>query len=695
MLALLYAVVIFGNAFLLFLVQPLIGKAILPWFGGSASVWTICMLFFQAVLLGGYALAHVIAQHLAPRGQGLVQLGLIAASLLTLPIVPAAALKPVGDSEPILAILTLLAVSVGLPYLVLATTSPLLQRWFAADLPGRSPYRLFALSNLASMLALVGYPFLVEPAFALRVQQVGWSWAYAAIALPFAGLALRRALRGGAAVRRAGSAPDATAPAQVLLWVALAATPSILLLAVTSQLTQNVAPVPLLWLAPLTLYLASFILCFESERWYRRGLFLALFPVALLGLAFLPLVDLDDWPMAAVVPSYLVAAFVVFMVCHGELARRRPPPAILTRYYLWISFGGALGGIAVGIVAPRVFDADHDLAVAVFLAALAVVGAQAPDWRALAPAGRGRRLMLQSGALLAAFAVMLVVLRDAQTENALLSVRNFYGTLHIEEEGEAGDPDEKRQLFHGRIMHGEQYLAAARRRQVTSYYTASSGIGIALEATRRAGEPQRIGVIGLGAGVLAAAGRAGDVVRYYEINPLVVQLANSQFTFLKDAAAKVELALGDARLVLEREAPQRFDVLAVDAFTGDAIPVHLLTEEAIALYLRHLREDGLLVVHVSNKYLDLAPLVRLAAGKLGWEAQLVDDEGDDDDDEGEGGTSGSSGSSWVIVAKDPGRFAVGRLGDEAEAIEVPAGLKPWRDDYSSLFAVLRRPGADE
>lgn len=689
MLAALYAVVIFGNAFLLFLVQPLIGKAILPWFGGSASVWTVCMLFFQAVLLAGYGLAHGLALRLSPRSQGVVQLALIAASLATLPIVPSAALKPDGSTEPTADILALLALTVGLPYFVLATTSPLLQRWFAADLPGRSPYRLFALSNLASMLALLGYPVLVEPTLALRAQQIGWSWAYAAVAVPFAALALRRAQRWGAAAVTASIADrgEHTPAARIAAWVGLAAAPSILLLAVTSQLTQNVAPVPFLWLAPLSLYLLSFILCFESERWYRRAGFLLAFPVALLAITFLPFVDIDDWSLAALVPAYLLAAFFVFMACHGELARLRPPPALLTRYYLWISFGGALGGLTVGLLAPRLFDADHDLMGAVFLAGLAVVAAQFLDWPRLAAGTRARRLLIESTALLAAFAALLVVIRVKQTEYVLLSVRNFYGTLHIEEEGEAGDADEKRQLFHGRIMHGEQMLASARRRETTSYYTAGSGVVMAIEATRRDGQPQRLGVIGLGAGVLAAQGRRGDVHRFYEINPLVVKLAREQFSFLADSAATIETVLGDARLVLEREAPQRFDVLAVDAFTGDAIPVHLLTIEAIALYLRHLRDGGLLAVHVSNKYLDLAPLVRLAAESLGWTARVVDDDAEDDD--------AASSSSWVIVARDPAVFDRGRLDDEAEEIEVPAGLRPWRDDYSSLFAVLGRPKRDD
>ncbi len=678
-LAALYAVVIFGNAFLLFLVQPLIGKAILPWFGGSAAVWTICMLFFQALLLAGYGLAHVMNQVLPARAQGALQLALIAASLATLPIIPDAAWKPGADSEPTRAILLLLATSVGLPYLVLATTSPLLQRWFASDLAGRSPYRLFALSNFASMLALIGYPLAVEPSFALRVQQIGWSWAYAIVALPFALLALRRLSVATPAASIATHAPVAQAPSRIALWVALALAPSILLLAVTSQLTQNVAPVPLLWLAPLVLYLASFILCFESERWYRRPVFLALLPVALGALALLPLIDLDDWPVLAIVPSYLAASFVVFMVCHGELARLRPPPSGLTGYYLWIAFGGALGGLAVGIAAPRLLDSDHDLAIAVFLAGAVVAAAQLPGFhRQLRLVGAGALALLVLGGL-------LLWTRHSETENALLSARNFYGTLRIEEEGETGDPDEKRQLFHGRIMHGEQFLASGRSREVTSYYGADSGVALAIKATRRFTQPQRVGVIGLGAGVLAAYGREQDHYRFYEINPLVLALARSEFTFLQESAAKIELALGDARLVLEREAPQGFDVLVVDAFTGDAIPMHLLTAEALALYLRHLGPEGMLAVHVSNKYLDLAPLVRLAAEQLGWAARLVDDEADDEDDDGT-----TSASSWVVVAKDPRRLEPELLGGEARQIALPAGLAPWRDDYSSLFSVLRR-----
>jgi SAM-dependent methyltransferase len=599
-----------------------------------------------------------------------------------LPITPDPASKPAGDDEPVLAILRLLAVSVGLPYLVLATTSPLLQRWFASDLPGRSPYRLFAVSNLASMLALIGYPLLLEPRLGLLGQQVSWSWGYAAVAVPFALLALRRLQRGGLARGPSDGPVPATDMAMIVAWVGLAAAASILLLAVTSQLTQNVAPVPLLWLAPLTLYLLSFILCFESERWYRRHLFIAALPPALLGTAMLPLVDLESLPLAAIVPAYLLGAFVIFMVCHGELARLRPPPAALTRYYLWISFGGALGGLAVGLAAPRLLDSDHDLAIAIFVVAAAVVFAQ----YAAARASWSMRVTMQSAAALLVLGALLVWQREMETEYALLSVRNFYGTLRIGEEGDTGDPDEKRQLFHGRIMHGEQYLAADKRRLATSYYTDDSGVARAIDATRGVGRPQRVGVIGLGAGVLATHGRAGDVYRFYEINPLVVELARTQFSFLADTKAKTEIALGDARLVLEREAPQNYDVLAVDAFTGDAIPIHLLTEEAIALYLRHLAVGGVLCVHVSNKYLDLAPLVRLAAEKLGWTALLVDDDRGDDED--------AAGSTWVVVARTAADLARGRLIDATVAIEIPQGLRPWRDDYSSLFSVLRTPSSN-
>lgn len=679
MLPSLYAAVIFGNAFLLFLVQPLIGKTILPWFGGSAAVWTVCMLFFQALLLAGYALAHVVMRLLAPRMQGAVQLALIAASIAMLPITPDPAAKPQGDAEPTLAILGLLAASVGLPYLVLSTTSPLLQRWFASDLPGRSPYRLFAVSNLASMLALIGYPLLFEPQLGLWLQQRAWSWGYALLALPFALLALRRVIRGGLARSPADGPVPASAPGLVIAWIALAAAASVLLLAVTTQLTQNVAPVPLLWLAPLMLYLLSFILCFESERWYSRRLFVAGMPTMLLGMAALPMVDVDGWPITVVVPLYLLCAFVAFMACHGELARLRPPPAALTRYYLWISFGGALGGLAVGLAAPRLLDSDHDLAIAIFLVAAAVLYAQ----RAGAVTAPSRRAMLQGVVALIVLAAVLVWQRAWETEHALLSVRNFYGTLRIGEDGDAGDPDEKRQLFHGRIMHGEQYLAAARRREATSYYAVGSGAARAIDATRADGRAQRVGVIGLGAGVLAAYGRAGDVYRFYEINPLVIDLARTQFSFLADTPATTAIALGDARLVLEREAPQDFDVLAVDAFTGDAIPIHLLTEEAVALYLRHIAVGGILCIHVSNKYLDLAPLVRLAAEKLGWAARLVEDDGGDDPD--------NSGSTWVVVARHAVDLARGQLVDVTEEITVPPGLKPWRDDYSSLFSALRTP----
>lgn len=682
-LAALYAVVIFGNAFLLFFVQPLIGKAILPWFGGSAAVWTICMLFFQALLLAGYGLAHLMTQHLPSRAQGGVQLALIAASLATLPIVPDAIWKPSAESEPTRAILLLLATSVGLPYLVLATTSPLLQRWFASDLAGRSPYRLFALSNFASMLALIGYPFAVEPNFALRVQQIGWSWAYAVVALPFAFLALRRLRLATPAVAAVSLAPGALAPSRIALWVALAAAPSILLLAITSQLTQNVAPVPLLWLAPLVLYLVSFILCFESERWYRRPIFLALLPVVLVAMALLPLIDLDDWPILGLVAAYLAASFVVFMICHGELARLRPPPAALTGYYLWISFGGVLGGLAVGIAAPRLLQSDHDLAIALFLAGAVVVAAELSG-----PTRQGRHVAGGAIALLMLGALLLWT-RHVETENTLLSARNFYGTLRIEEEGDTGDPDERRQLFHGRIMHGEQLMAAGRGREATSYYGATSGVALAIKSTRRFTEPQRVGVIGLGAGVLAAYGRVQDVYRFYEINPLVIALARSEFSFLENSAAKLDVALGDARLVLEREAPQRFDVLVVDAFTGDAIPIHLLTEEAIALYLSHLAPDGVLAVHVSNRYLDLAPLVRLATDRLGWAARIVDDDEEDDDED-----DLKAASSWVLVVKDPSRLGSEQLGGEAKEIVVRAGLAPWRDDYSSLFSVLGRRGND-
>ncbi|MSP96380.1 MAG: hypothetical protein EXR29_03960, partial [Betaproteobacteria bacterium] len=595
----LYAITIFLSSFLLFLVQPLIARLILPWFGGTAAVWTTCMLFFQCLLLAGYAYAHATTAKLTPRGQAILHTLLLAAALATLPILPDPAWKPEGGGEPISRILMLLTVTVGLPYLLISSTSPLLQAWFSRTRPGANPYRLFAISNLASLLALIGYPLLVEPNLSNGEQAELWSWMFAAFALLCAALSWlsARALPGASAQ---AAEPDASGPSRsdIALWLALSATGSVLLLAVTNHITQNIAAIPLLWLVPLTLYLLTFILCFEGQSLYRPKWWWTVVLVWLGGMAWL-LIDPDrQFELYLQLGIFLSGLFVACMFCHGELYRSRPINRHLTAFYLWISVGGALGGLLVAVVAPLAFRAYYELGIG--LAACAILAAI--QYRQL-----GRV------AFAASLATMMGVTGAACYDGfkfqdyVLVSERSFYGVLRVKEYGTEGESSHLRRLLHGTIMHGEQYMTGEARRQLTTYYQTTSGIGMAIASRKEA--PMRVGVIGLGVGTLAAYGRNGDLYRFYDINPAVVVIAKRDFGYLGDSKAAIEIALGDARLTLEREAPQQFDVIAVDAFSSDSIPVHLITKQALQVYFKHLRPDGIVAFHVSNRFLDLGPVV--------------------------------------------------------------------------------------
>ncbi|MBL8491637.1 MAG: fused MFS/spermidine synthase [Rhodocyclaceae bacterium] len=675
-LAVLYGLVIFLSAFLLFQVQPVIGKLILPWFGGSAAVWTTCMLFFQAVLLLGYLYSHWIVRFLPPRGQSLLHATLLAASLLLLPLGADPDWRPTGAENPTLRILGLLGASIGLPYFVLSTTGPLIQAWFARERPGALPYRLFALSNLGSLLALLAYPVAVEPLLPLRWQ----SWTWSALFVLFAGLCGLLAWRGsGSAPRPAGHHAEQAAPgiAMHLAWIALAACPSVLLLADTSFLTENIAPVPLLWVLPLALYLLSFILCFESRFWYRRRLFLPLLAAGLGALAYVPTLGINALPLPAATALNLAAFFVACMVCHGELARLQPDASHLTGYYLMLAVGGAMGGLLVGIVAPTTFNSDYDYSVALALTALVVPAVVIGRHRFAAP---WRRRLSWGLALLVAGSVVAIRVEDHLDElrGSLFAARNFYGNLRVRPGGEGKDAF--RTLMHGRIIHGRQFADPARQDEPTTYYSRGSGAGLAIAARGGQG-PLRLGVVGLGVGTLAAYGRPGDELHFYDIDPLVVDVARASFTYLARTRAHWEVVLGDARLTMERESPQRFDVLLVDAFSGDAIPIHLLTREAFAHYRRHLKADGVLAVHISNRFLNLAPVVAAAARELGLEARTVENPGDDD--------ALVFSSTWVLVGGGPGFFDRPPLRDRSLPIEVPPGFRPWADDYSSIFSVLK------
>jgi spermidine synthase len=675
-----YAATIFLSAFLLFLIQPLIGRYILPWFGGGPGVWTTCLLFFQALLLAGYAWAHGLVRALGPRRQALVHTALLAAAVATLPIAPDAAWKPGPDDAPTPRILALLALCLGLPYLALAATGPLLQAWFARGEPGRSPYRLYALSNAGSLLALLVYPFAIEP-LATRAQQVsGWSLGFALFAPACAWCGFRAARGAGAGAGPRPAATDAgpaPGPARIALWIALPAVASVLLLAVTNQLTYDVAAVPFLWIAPLVVYLLSFILCFDRERWYPRGLFVALLPVALLAAASL-VRSADRLGVPAQIAAWCGVLFTACMACHGELYRLRPAAQRLTGYYLCVAAGGALGGLFVAVIAPLVFDRYAELPLGLAATACLLAAALAVERRnrPLARAA-GAGLALAAGALYAGVALRELA---ASTRDALATSRNFYGVLAVREIG--ADPELRfRELRHGRIAHGIQFVAEARRGLATAYFGEPSGVGLALRLLPR-GSERRIGVVGLGAGTLATYGRRGDRIRFYEIDPAVVDFARRYFTFLADSQASVEIALGDARLSLEREPPQAFDVLVLDAFTGDSIPVHLLTQEAFATWRRHVRDDGAIAVHVSNTHVDLRPVLWAMAERLGWRAALVRTRPDR--------ARALGPAHWVILTADAELLA--RLAAATRIAEHPSDLGPlvpWSDDDVSLFALLR------
>jgi SAM-dependent methyltransferase len=668
-----YGLTIFLSAFLLFQVQPLIGKMILPWFGGSAAIWTTCMLFFQLVLLLGYFYSHWVTRTLSPSRQSLVHGGLLLVSLLLIPISPSLDWKPLGAENPTLRILGLLTVSIGLPYFVLSTTGPLLQAWFARERSGQVPYRLFALSNFGSMLALLAYPVAVEPIFPTLWQSYLWSGLYACFVVACALLAWRG--RQGAAIapqaQHEGPAPRWT---DKVLWAALAACPSILMVADTSFLTTNIAPIPLIWVAPLALYLLSFILSFERSSWYQRKIFLPLFVVSLAALAWLPTLGITEISLYASMGINLTAFFVCCMVCHGELARLQPHPSHLTGYYLMLAVGGVIGGFFVGVIAPYFFNSNYELSIGIVLtglvAAIAVIPKAVYPW----PHGRSVAMGLSAVALLALSWVRFED-HSNQTRGAEVTARNFYGSLQVFNNTEGA----YRTMIHGQIIHGRQHTAPDKLDQPTTYYTPEGGAGKALQIKAAQG-PLRVGVIGLGVGTLVSYGRKNDYFRLYDIDPLVVDIARKNFSYLSRTPATTEIILGDARLQLEREPAQQFDVLLVDAFSGDSVPIHLLTYEAFAQYFRHLKPDGVLAVHITNRFLDLRPVVKTAATRFGKEVRMVDSEGID-------GTLVLR-SNWALLSNDAAFFRSPQLASAKTLVE-PPGFRPWKDDYSSIFSILK------
>ena len=768
LLLLIYAATVFVSAFLLFQVQPLISRRILPWFGGSPAVWTTCMLFFQCALFLGYAYAHA-AHKLAPKWQAVAHLVLLLAALALARIDPSPLWKPQDAGTPMWRILMLLTVSVGLPYFVLATTGPLLQAWFSRVFVGRSPYRLYALSNLGSLIALLSYPFWFEPQFGLSQQS--WLW--------FGGFALFAALCGFVAFRlwrydaeKAGKvdvslptssvataipetetsdaavAPDKT-PVNGepkwyhrVLWLVLPAFGSFMLLATTNHVCQDVAVVPFLWVVPLSVYLVTFIIAFDHPRWYRPMAAALLTIVSLyavsavyyLGFGRFNLLDMGyfgpyldqvwtdfDWlsgrstratggvreftiTFFAALAFYFFALFMVCLVCHGQLARLRPSPRHLTAYYLMIAGGGAIGGLLVSLVAPLVFTTYLEWKVGIvggYLIAILVmlfawVGRMIRDSaeRGTTKCSSNARLATSITLCVAPAALMLAGLYETVTflelggTTPLAAVRNFYGTVSIRER-QPENPDLHRYImYNGRIVHGIQFADPHKRSVPTTYYTHRAGIGRTLDALQAQKPDLRVGAVGLGVGTLAAYSGPRSRYTFYEINPVVERFARDvrYFTYLADHADQVNVMLGDARLSLERTPPQRFHLLVLDAFSGDAIPTHLLTREAFEIYRGHMAQksadgiDGSIAVHVTNKYFNLRPVVKAGAAQLGLECLLIEVPGDDDD--------ASQRAHWMILTRNP--ELIQTLRPHVTQEKEPRDPIVWTDDHSDPFKLLIR-----
>ena len=764
-----YAATIFVSAFLLFQIEPMIAKYLLPWFGGTAMVWTTCLLFFQTLLLAGYACAHLIGTRLAPRRQAIAHLGLIAICLIAMallamfsnsPILPGAGWKPMRVQFPVLRILVVLGLSIGLPYFVLSATAPLLQSWFARIYPASSAYRLYALSNFGSLLALLSYPFVVEPNFALRKQANLWSTLYVAFAIGMLLCALPLRSKTGL-VREEIESGEQPTLGTMALWIALSACASVLLYGATAQMTQDIAPVPFLWVLPLGLYLLSFIICFDSDRWYRRGVFQPLFALSVFVSFFVVIytnvvaarlskVMLTEMKVGLIVEvaNASLLMFTGCMVCNGELVRLKPHRRDLTRFYLLVSAGGVVGGIFAVIVAPLIFQGLWEFRLAVWAAValmtlvlirdrsswihrnspwpgvailalalafplllgvvdfkitysaiailLIVALALMPRWKdrpkwLLHP---GIAVQLSMAAAVAVLGITYIVTIGYALLDALLFARNFYGVFRIVRDDHPQDNWHAYRLLNGRITHGMQVFSSTdpqMRYFPTSYYSLNSGIGLLMMNHPKHAQvddsSMRVGVVGLGVGTLAAWGRPGDYFRFYELNPAIIKVAsdpNGFFTYLRDSPAKVDIVTGDARLSMEEELAagrsQQFDVLAIDAFNGDSIPTHLLTREAMMLYLGELAPDGVLAIHVSNLFLDLRPVLAEESRQFNLKYGFVTSQETD---------AVSWSSDWVLLARDDRVLGLPAFKGHLQTRDGVRHIRPWTDDYSNLFQLLK------
>ncbi len=715
-----YALSILLSAFLLFQIQPMIGKYILPWFGGTPTVWSAVLLFFQALLTGGYAYAYWLLGRSRNRMQGIVHLAFLGVSVVLLlvaalswpsPLTPNASWRPQGSDLPVWDIFRVLAVAVGIPYLLLSSNSTLVQAWFHQDQSHPentqpAPYRLYALSNIGSLLGLISYPFLFEPNLTLRAQAYVWSAGYLAFAISAAYLALRtyRRLRAGEAQDPADDLPVEGKRPSVgthLLWIALAASASTLLISVTSQITQEVAVIPFLWVLPLTIYLLTFILAFSGGIGYSRRIYLIGFFAIALASDWM-LVKYPPFDIVVQIILYALLLFIACMICHNELFNLRPHPRFLPSFYLMVAVGGAVGGVFVTLLAPTLFttgfwELQWGLILCGVLLTLIIQLERTPVKRKRAGKGRQREVhtprtikpgVIALAAVLLLQSVFIFFYMRAVTSNTLLTERNFYGLLRVWENNADQPPVRTYELTHGKTAHGFQFESASLRDLPTTYYTEKSGVGLAITNDPVRPANIHVGALGLGVGVLASYGQPGDVFRFYEINPDVIRIAEGQgdyFSFLADSQAEVQIVPGDARLSLERElassGTENFDLLVLDTFNGDAMPLHLLTREAFEIYLKHLKPNGILAINVSNRYFNLPLEVYRLADAFDLGTALIENTGD--------GVQ-SYNSVWMLLTRDrdflnlPAITAVSK-----PRTAIPSGLRVWTDDFSNLVQILK------
>jgi hypothetical protein len=750
MLLVVFTVSMFISASLLFLVEPMMAKMALPMLGGTPAVWNTCLVFFQMMLLAGYLYAYAVTKWLRRRAQIILHVSLALTPLAVLPLHIPAGWEPPSDSTPVFWVLAMLSVAVGLPFFLLSASTPMLQRWFShsGHKSAHDPYFLYAASNAGSLVGLLGYPFLLEPTLRLSVQSTFWSYGYALfLVLTVACGALVWRNRPETALAQAApqedveeTEPDLTEPRalwrQRLRWIALAFVPSSLMMGVTTALTTDVPAIPLFWVLPLAFYLLSFVLVFAkrppiSHEWVIRRL-----PFLIL-IALIPTLCKTKLPLLALIALYLVTLFAIALVCHGELARSRPKITRLTEFYLWISFGGVLGGIFNALIAPVLFRTVIEFPLVLVLAAVL----RPPIDQTIPPPEKAARVkrndwllpiilflimagiltgLAHAGIELGSSLIILIFgysmlwcmsfgkrpLRYAAGLVALLAAsslyhpnlgkilhtdRNFFGVIRVTD-----SPNGKlRYLIHGGTLHGSQSLDAARLREPLAYYTQTGPAGGILRAMQAKTPPAPLGdprqanwaVVGLGAGAMACYLQPGESLTYYEIDPLVVRMALDQryFTFMQQCAPQAKIVLGDARLKLRGAPDAGYDLIVIDAFSGDMIPMHLVTREALALYLHKLAPDGMLAFHITNLYLDIAPTLGALANDAGLVCVSSDDHGVSQPQL----DAGKLASHWLVMARS--RADLGALATDPRWVDmrVPNGTKVWTDDYSNLLHVIK------